>query len=173
MSDKQRKRERAQARRGARKVEAAPASVGYGNPPKHGQFKPGQSGNPSGRPKAKAGVNDILERSLMTLVEINVGGRSRRVSALEAMLMRERNKALQGDLRSTRFLVELAEKRGLGGPANGSSEADAQEAAIVDAALRRKLDAALGEDEGDEGEGEKPKRSREKRPPVRIHRAPD
>ena len=25
--------------------------VGYGKPPKHGQFKKGQSGNPKGRPK--------------------------------------------------------------------------------------------------------------------------
>jgi ribosomal protein L12E/L44/L45/RPP1/RPP2 len=28
-------------------------AVGYGNPPKHSQFKKGQSGNPAGRPKSK------------------------------------------------------------------------------------------------------------------------
>ena len=27
------------------------SETGYGNPPIHSQFKPGQSGNPRGRPK--------------------------------------------------------------------------------------------------------------------------
>ena len=28
--------------------------VGYGKPPKHSRFKPGQSGNPKGRPRVPA-----------------------------------------------------------------------------------------------------------------------
>jgi hypothetical protein len=30
--------------------------VGYGKPPKHGQFKPGKSGNPRGRPRGAHGL---------------------------------------------------------------------------------------------------------------------
>ena len=40
--------------------------VGYGKPPKHTQFKPGQSGNRKGRPRGQRNfrtvVNDALKR---------------------------------------------------------------------------------------------------------------
>lgn len=35
----------------ARQPPSQPYQVGYGKPPAHSRFKPGQSGNPSGRPK--------------------------------------------------------------------------------------------------------------------------
>jgi len=38
--------------------------VGYGKPPKHGQFKPGQSGNPKGRPKGRKNFPVLLEMCL-------------------------------------------------------------------------------------------------------------
>ena len=31
----------------------APYEVGYGRPPRHSQFRPGESGNPGGRPKGR------------------------------------------------------------------------------------------------------------------------
>ena len=34
--------------------------VGYGKPPQHSRFKPGQSGNPKGRPKSAKGLNTIV-----------------------------------------------------------------------------------------------------------------
>jgi Family of unknown function (DUF5681) len=34
--------------------------IGYGNPPKSGQFRPGVSGNPKGRPKRKG--SSLAER---------------------------------------------------------------------------------------------------------------
>jgi hypothetical protein len=38
--------------------------VGYGKPPKHTRFKPGQSGNPKGRPKASKDFRSLLHRAL-------------------------------------------------------------------------------------------------------------
>ena len=40
--------------------------VGYGKPPKDKQWKPGQSGNPSGKP---AGTNNLVERLKKRLIE--------------------------------------------------------------------------------------------------------
>ncbi len=36
--------------------------VGYKRPPVHSRFKPGQSGNPGGRPKGRQSMSRILER---------------------------------------------------------------------------------------------------------------
>ena len=44
----------------------APYEIGYGKPPKHTQFKPGQSGNSKGRPRGqrnfRTAVRDALKR---------------------------------------------------------------------------------------------------------------
>lgn len=36
--------------------------VGPGKPPKHTRFKPGQSGNPKGRPKGSQNVKTVLNK---------------------------------------------------------------------------------------------------------------
>ena len=36
------------------KAEVSNYRIGYAQPPKHSQFKPGQSGYPKGRPKGRA-----------------------------------------------------------------------------------------------------------------------
>ncbi len=43
----------------------SPGNVGYKSPPKHSRFKKGQSGNPGGRRRMKAGtIRDALECQL-------------------------------------------------------------------------------------------------------------
>ena len=159
MTPEERKRERARKRRKAKTAKARAAAtdepVGYRSPPKHSRFKPGKSGNPSGRPKGKASFNDIVERSVMTLVEVNIGGRRRKLPAIEAILLRALQKAMQGDLQSAKLVMELHKSRGLAGPAAGSEEALAQQFAGARESLARKLEAALAEDELDGfGDGE-------------------
>ena len=39
-------------------------TVGYKRPPSKTQFKPGQSGNPRGRPKRKVDMSESLNRAL-------------------------------------------------------------------------------------------------------------
>ena len=58
--------------------------VGYGRPPKASQFKPGQSGNPGGRPKGKPDVRREIEDVLSELVLVNFGGEERRMSLVAA-----------------------------------------------------------------------------------------
>jgi hypothetical protein len=82
--------------------------IGYGKPPKHTQFKTGQSGNPNGRPKKGTTANEIALRQLRKKFTINLdGGKTRVVSLLEAILARHSFKAAQGDVRSTTLMLEL------------------------------------------------------------------
>lgn len=84
--------------------------VGYGRPPKHTQFKKGQSGNPRGRPKGARNLETILESELDRAVTVTEGGKKRKVSAQHAVVMTVVAKALRGDLRAVKQLVDLIEK---------------------------------------------------------------
>lgn len=45
--------------------------LGYGKPPEHSRFKPGQSGNTLGRPKKNKSTKDLIEEALKTQVMVN------------------------------------------------------------------------------------------------------
>ena len=79
--------------------------VGYRKPPKHKQFKLGQSGNPRGRPKGSKNESTILHGILHRKIKIQDGGRSRQVTILEAMLTRFAQDSLKGNVKSAAFLL--------------------------------------------------------------------
>jgi Family of unknown function (DUF5681) len=83
--------------------------VGFGKPPKHGQFQKGTSGNPAGRPKGSKGIQAILEETGREPVTISVNGKTRTVSKFHAASMQMHNKAASGDTRA--FSVILAAHR--------------------------------------------------------------
>src|SRR4051812_30794068 len=71
--------------------DAAPSesyAVGYCKPPTHSRFKKGKSGNPAGRQKRQQNLKAILLEVLLEPQRIQVGGRTRTVSRLEAMSRR-------------------------------------------------------------------------------------
>jgi hypothetical protein len=70
--------------------------VGYGRPPVHTRFKPGQSGNPKGRPKGSKSPKAVLEEVLARPITIIEGGRRRTIKQVEAILMALAAKALRG-----------------------------------------------------------------------------
>jgi hypothetical protein len=80
-------------------------AVGYGRPPRSGQFKPGQSGNPRGRPKGKKNEATILNELLYQKISIREDGRTRRVPVVQVILMRFREAALKGDTKSAAFIL--------------------------------------------------------------------
>jgi hypothetical protein len=82
--------------------------VGYGKPPKSGQFKPGQSGNPKGRPKGAVGLNAAFEKTLRRKVSITEGGKSKRVTCAEALTLTLAKKAFEGDLKSVETIMRFA-----------------------------------------------------------------
>jgi hypothetical protein len=78
----------------------------YGNnkPPVSGQFKPGQSGYPPGRPKGSRNHRTILQAVVTATVAINENGKRVRKQKWEVMLLQQANKALAGDLKAAQFV---------------------------------------------------------------------
>ena len=82
--------------------------VGYRKPPKHSQFRPGQSGNPAGRRRGLRNLVTDVKSTLGTPVRVKEGGRTRAISTQEGALMMLREKMLKGDARSIDRLLEFA-----------------------------------------------------------------
>ena len=98
--------------------------VGYRNPPKHTQFKKGESGNPEGRPKGTLNMATVLARTLREKVIINENGQRKVITKLEAAVKQLVNKAASGDLRALRHLADLvvsAEERAAQAPVADTS----------------------------------------------------
>lgn len=83
--------------------------VGFGKPPKSGQFKKGQSGNPKGRPKIERNlldlVGDLLENDLKT--------DNRVISGHEALHRATIKAAMNGNQRAFKRFVRLAKQSGM------------------------------------------------------------
>jgi Family of unknown function (DUF5681) len=81
-------------------------TTGYRKPPKEHQFRPGQSGNASGRPKGKKNTETLLRQILDRRIEVRNGSTTRKISVREAILTRFADSALKGDTKSAAFLLQ-------------------------------------------------------------------
>lgn len=79
-------------------------NVGYGHPPKHTQFKPGQSGNPKGRPKGARSASSIATEILNQKLTLKNG---HKITCREALIHRLRENALKGDRHALDRLLAL------------------------------------------------------------------
>jgi len=80
--------------------------VGYGRPPAEGRFKKGASGNPRGRPRESRNISLLLEQELSSKVSVNENGRRRTITKLEGMVKQMVNRALAGNDRAVRLILE-------------------------------------------------------------------
>lgn len=83
--------------------------VGYCKPPRHGQFRPGQSGNSKGRPKGATNLPNALFKALNERVVVNENGERKTISKLDAAFKQLANKAASGDARATKLVMHLLE----------------------------------------------------------------
>jgi hypothetical protein len=84
---------------------AGPPDIGHGRPPRAYQFKPGESGNPRGRPRGRKNEATILNELLNRKIPVQQGGKTRRVTILEAILLRFTEDSLKGNTKSAAFLL--------------------------------------------------------------------
>ncbi|HLI12751.1 MAG TPA: DUF5681 domain-containing protein [Alphaproteobacteria bacterium] len=84
--------------------------VGYAKPPVGSQFKPGQSGNPKGRPRGSKNIGTRSRQTFLRLVPLKENGRYRRVIMIGAVIISLGARAIHGDPKAAKSVVEIASK---------------------------------------------------------------
>lgn len=79
--------------------------VGKGRPPRATRWKPGQSGNPKGRPKGAKNLATIFNDVLNQKIEIQEKGTTRNITAREGIVRRLVHEALKGNTKATAFVL--------------------------------------------------------------------
>ena len=102
--------------------------VGKNRPPLHSRFKPGQSGNPRGRPKGRRNVKTELKELVCKKVKVRDGNKERHVSLAGANLLAHGVKGAQGDVRSAGLFLTNANRMGLLDPELDSGPPDRRDA---------------------------------------------
>ena len=87
--------------------------VGYGKPPEASRFKSGISGNAKGRPKGSKNLKTLIRRAMTSTIAIQEGSRSRRVSKIEGVVLRQIQDALKGNDRAAMAVIKMAIQMGL------------------------------------------------------------
>jgi uncharacterized protein DUF5681 len=106
--------------------------IGYGRPPKETQYKPGQRGNPNGRPPGSPNKKTLIERALNKKIPVRKGDKITKVPALQVIAETFTVKAAQGDRHAAHVVINLAVKSGvLGGARDNSASSSATDLAVT------------------------------------------
>lgn len=87
--------------------------IGYRKPPKSGQFKPGQSGNPKGRKKGSISLEEVIVKELLSKVKIREGDKEHKVTKLGALIKSRVNAAIKSDRHAFADIMKLLERAGI------------------------------------------------------------
>jgi|GraSoi2013_115cm_1033766.scaffolds.fasta_scaffold304098_1 hypothetical protein len=99
------------AKRGpARPIKSPERKVGRGKPPKHAQYKKGQTGNERGRPKGSKNLTTLMMEAAHHPVTAMIGGKKRTISTLSATIMQLAKKAASGEHRATVKFLDYVDK---------------------------------------------------------------
>jgi hypothetical protein len=114
--------------------------VGYKRPPKNTRFKPGQTGNPKGRPKNVRNFRTDLHDELSELITVRENGQERKITKLRALVKALVAAAIKGDMRAANAIVTFSTKS-LAGAEDTASTTDTttDDQDIIDAFVEREL----------------------------------
>jgi Family of unknown function (DUF5681) len=116
--------------------------VGYGRPPVHSRFQPGQSGNSAGRRKGQPTPNEIFAKEAARLVKIKRGDTVETITKFEAIVRRLLQLGMEGDIAAARLvLIGLAQNAPdpSGGPAEDETLNPALSVTLDDETVRRMM----------------------------------
>lgn len=128
--------------------------VGYGRPPKHARFKPGQSGNPKGRPKGAKGIRTQFQEVAQMRVAVSIaGGRKVQRPLFQVAVQKMFLKAAEGDPKHMRLALDAARLFLEEGIQENAAPSDADDDEIMRAFVER----LRGFGHGEEGGGNDPR----------------
>jgi Family of unknown function (DUF5681) len=116
--------------------------VGYGRPPVHSRFQPGQSGNSAGRRKGQPTPNEIFAKEAARLVKIKQGDTVETITKFEAIVRRMLQLGMDGDIAAARLvLIGLTQNAPdpSGGPAEDETASLALSVTPDDETVRRMM----------------------------------
>jgi nucleotide-binding universal stress UspA family protein len=121
--------------------------VGYKRPPKATQFKPGQSGNPKGKPKGSHDLQRALAKALGGTVLVTTANGKQRLNLPETLVKKCASEALKGNMRAAELLLQLMAKLAAanGPPVNDNTEGDPEDEEILDRYRRKLLGIGAGQ----------------------------
>ena len=82
--------------------------IGKGSTPEYTRWKPGQSGNPLGRPKGKISFKADLVAELSETIQITEGGKPKRITKQRALLKALTANGIKGDVRAAHLMMKWA-----------------------------------------------------------------
>jgi len=151
----------------SRDFEEKPYPVGYGRPPKATQFKPSQSGNPKGRPRAVPTMHAVVSKVLQESIEIREGERVKRMSNRQALVRTAVRRFLNGDPKLLRALSAMMRIESGESPREEETNAPisaADEAILADFLARHGIEDGGSDDRSDETTAEPDQPSEAKKP---------
>ncbi len=115
-----RRRKRISGKNGNKTAIEGPDESGYCKPPKHSQFKPGQSGNPLGRPKRCKSIPRMIYEAGMRNIRVSMDGQIVEIPMIEAAIGKLWEKTIKGDIKAWQVVAshfDLKETEILADPA--------------------------------------------------------